>query len=109
MLISADPACADVAQASEVDGAAPRVTFGSLPDPAGRYSSLKENEAYRRYQMCILPVFDIDGNIVEPSKYKDAIPDGSLVAVRGKLKMYVLSCSHSLPSIVPLTFWLSQV
>ena len=37
--------------------------------------------------MCILLVFDIDNNIVEPSEYKDTIPDGTLVAVRGKLKM----------------------
>jgi len=73
---------------SDGDTAAPPcITFGDLPDPTERYSNLKVNEAYRRYQMCIPPVFDINNNLVEPLKYRDMIPDGSLVAVRGKLKM----------------------
>lgn len=74
-------------QDSGNDGAGPCITFGDLPDPSGRYRALKENDTYRRYQMCIPPVFDINNRIVEPSKYEETIPDGSLVAVRGKLKM----------------------
>ena len=79
-------ACKDSAP-SGGDNANPHITFGNLFDPSGRYSSLKENAAYRRYQMCVPQVFDVDNNLVKPSQYKDAIPDGTLVTVRGKLKM----------------------
>jgi len=82
-------------QTSNGNGANRCVSFGDLPDPVGRYANLKNNETYRRYQMCIPPVFDIDNNLVEPSKYKDTIPDGTLVAVRGKLKMYNINARDS--------------
>jgi hypothetical protein len=66
------------------------VTFGDMPDPENRYSSPRDNQAYRRYQMCIPLVFDIDNNLINPLSYHDAIPDGTLVFVRAKMKMYVL-------------------
>lgn len=75
-------------QDSRNDGAGPCISFGGLPDPSDRYCALKENDTYRRYQMCIPPVFDINDRIVE-LQYEEMIPDGSLVraAVRGKLRM----------------------
>ena len=81
------PAREDSIQDVGEDGASPSITFEDLPDPSDRYGALRENETYRRYQMCIPPVFDIDNHIVEPSKYEEKIPDGTLVAVRGKFKM----------------------
>ena len=77
----------DPANTFKRDSAGPCVTFGDLRDPVGRYKDLECNEAYYRYQMCIPPVFDINNNVVEPSKYKDVIHDRTLIAVRGKLKM----------------------
>lgn len=64
-----------------------RVIFCELPDPKGRYEALKATPAFHRYEMCVPPVFTADGNIVVPRKYEDMIPDGTLVAVRGKMKM----------------------
>ena len=61
--------------------------FYDLPDPQGHYTMLKATQAYRRYEMCIPPVFTADGNTVVPEEYKDKIPNGTLVAVRGKMKM----------------------
>jgi len=91
-------------RASGGSDASPRVTFGDLPDKLGRYAHLKENESYARYQMCIPPVFDIRNNLVNPLKYRDEIPDGTLVVVRGKLKMWVFYLSHLLSGLI-----LSQV
>ena len=54
-----------------------------------RFATLKANQAYQRYEMCIPPVFTSDGKIVLPLKYDEMIPDGTLVAVRGKMKMLV--------------------
>lgn len=48
---------------------------------------MKTHHAYRGYEMSVPPVFTADGNIVVPGNYEDAIPDGTLVAVRGKMKM----------------------
>jgi len=73
-------------QDSRDDDAGPCIIFGDLPDPSDQYRALKENETYRRYQMCIQPVFDVDNQIVELLKYEDMIP-GSLVAVCGKSRM----------------------
>jgi hypothetical protein len=64
-----------------------RVIFCDLPDPKGRYDRLKATQAFHRYEMSVPPVFTADGNIVVPSNYEESIPDGSLVAVRGKMKM----------------------
>ncbi|KAF9782851.1 hypothetical protein BJ322DRAFT_178294 [Thelephora terrestris] len=73
-----------------------RVKFGDLPDPKNRYARLKAAQTFNRYEMCVPPVFVADGNIVVPSKYEDMIPDGTLVAVRGKMKMYdILSRDRS--------------
>jgi len=69
------------------DNASPCITFRDLPDPLDWYRAFKENDTYWCYQMCIPPVFDINNRIVDPSKYEDTIPDGSLVAVCGKFKM----------------------
>lgn len=64
-----------------------RVLFRDLPDPKSRFTELRKSRAYQNYEMCVPPVFTADGNIVFPWKYEDAIPDGTLVAVRGKMKM----------------------
>jgi hypothetical protein len=78
-----------------------QVLFCDLPDPKGRFKTLKENQAHQRYEMCIPPVYTADGKGVVPSKYEDAIPDGTLVAVHGKMKMCVhyLFCFMSLQLI----------
>lgn len=65
----------------------PRVFFGGLPDPLGRYRVLKMNESYLRYEMCVPPVFDEHGRRVLPEKYRTEIPYGTIVAVRGSMKM----------------------
>ena len=49
--------------------------------------ALKENPTYHPYEMCVPPVSTANGNIVVPWKYEDMIPDGTLVAVRGKMRM----------------------
>lgn len=72
---------------SDAQPGTPKVLFGDLPDPKGRYAALKANPAYNRYEMCIPPVFLDDGSLVVPSMYEELIPDGTLVAVRGKMKM----------------------
>jgi hypothetical protein len=69
------------------DPANPRVFFGRLPDPLGRYRVLKTNESYSRYEMCVPPVFDAQGRRVLPELYKAAIPNGTIVAVRGSMRM----------------------
>ena len=61
--------------------------FGELPDPFGRYQSFKANTTYCGYEMDLPPVFDADGDLVLPPQYRDAIPEGTLVAVRGTMKM----------------------
>jgi hypothetical protein len=61
--------------------------FGELPDPLDRYRSLKANATYYGYEMNIPPVFDVDGNPVFPTEYQNSIPEGTLVAVRGSMKM----------------------
>ena len=48
------------------------VTFGDLPDPDGRYVSLKGNESYRRYQMCVPPIFDINSKLSNPPSTLDS-------------------------------------
>ena len=65
----------------------PSVTFGSLLDQLGRYESFKKNTIYRGYKMDVPPVFTDDGNIVLPSDYKTAIPNDTVVAIRGSMKM----------------------
>ena len=69
------------------DPANPSVFFGGLPDPLGRYRTLKTNESYRRYEMAIPPVFDAKGRRVLPAKYRTAILNGTIVAVRGSMRM----------------------
>ena len=69
------------------DPANPRVFFGELPDPLGRYRVLKMNESYLRYEMIVPPVFDAEGHRVIPGQYRTAIPNGTIVAVRGSMKM----------------------
>ena len=69
------------------DPANPRVFFSGLPDPLGRYRILKANESYSRYKMCVPPVFDAQGRRVLPALYRTAVPNGSIVAVRGSMKM----------------------
>ena len=64
-----------------------RVLFSKLADPKGRYTLLKATQAYLRYEMCVPLVFTDGGDIVVPSNYEEMIPDGTLVAVRGKMKM----------------------
>ena len=32
-------------------------------------------------------VFDVNGDLVLPSQYKNVIPEGTLVAIRGSMKM----------------------
>ena len=64
-----------------------RVLFRDLPDPKDRFTELKKIQAYQRYEMRVPPVFTADGQLVIPSKYEEMIPDGTLVAVRGKMKM----------------------
>ena len=66
-----------------------RVLFRDLPDPKNRFAALKTTQAYQHYEMCIPPVFAADGEIILPWKYEEIIPDGTLVAVRGKMKMSV--------------------
>ena len=61
--------------------------FGELPDPCGRYESFKQNAVYCGYEMDLPQVFDADGILVHPTKYEDVIPKGTLVAVRGSMKM----------------------
>jgi hypothetical protein len=63
------------------------ISLFDLPDPKGRYTMLKGSQTYSRYEMCIPPVFTPDGKMVVPSKYEEMIPDGTLVAVRGGMKM----------------------
>ena len=69
------------------DPASPRVLFRDLPDPKGRFTVLRNTQTYQRYEMCIPPVFTANGKNVVPWKYENMIPDGTLVAVRGKMKM----------------------
>ena len=69
------------------DPANPRVFFGGLSDPLGRYRVLKMNESYLHYEMCVPPVFDAKGRRVLPARYGTAIPNGTIVAVRGSMKM----------------------
>ena len=61
--------------------------FNDIPDPNGRYRNLKANNAYRRYEMIVPPVFEDNGRRVHPSQYKSTIPEGTIVAVRGSMKM----------------------
>jgi hypothetical protein len=65
----------------------PRVLFSELPDPLGRYQALKANDAHRRYEMNVPPVFKANGNRVHPFQYKSAVPEGTIVAIRGSMKM----------------------
>ena len=48
---------------------------------------MKANESYSRYEMCVPPVFDAQGHRILPALYKTAIPNGTIVAVRGSMKM----------------------
>ena len=75
----------------------PQVVFRDLPDPKARYATLKGNPTFQRYEMVIPPIFKANGNLVVPGAYEDVIPDGTLVAVRGKLKMwaFILLASRS--------------
>ncbi|KAF9779875.1 hypothetical protein BJ322DRAFT_1113194 [Thelephora terrestris] len=66
----------------------PRVLFSDIPDPLGRYRGLKANNAYRRYEMVVPPVFEANGRRVHPSQYKTSIPEGTVIAIRGSMKMY---------------------
>ena len=65
----------------------PRVFFGGLPDSLGRYRVLKMNESYSRYEMSVPPVFDAQGHRVLPAQYRTVIPNGTIVAIRGSMKM----------------------
>ena len=47
----------------------------------------KRNTPYCGYEMDLLQVFDADGNLVLPPKHRDIIPEGTLVIVRGSIKM----------------------
>lgn len=71
----------------EEDPFFPQAHFRDLPDPQSRFVELKNTQAYLRYEMCTPPVFTSNGTNVLPWKYEDMIPDGTLVAVRGKMKM----------------------
>jgi hypothetical protein len=64
-----------------------RVVFSELPDPKGRDAMLKATQAYERYEMCIPPVFTDGGDIVVPSDCEGIVPDGTSVAMHGKMKM----------------------
>lgn len=75
------------APSPEVDNQNPRMSFGELPDPYGRYESFKKNPIYCGYEMDLPPVFDAGGILVHPTKYNDVIPNDTLVAVRGSMKM----------------------
>jgi hypothetical protein len=86
--VSLNPHGTPAASSEDNDPANPRVFFGGLPDPLGRYRVLKMNETYSRYEMCVPPVFDAEGRRVPPALYRTAIPDGTIVAVRGSMKMY---------------------
>jgi len=48
--------------------------------PSGGPSAMPVSNVYP-------PVFDINRDISKHQKYEDAIPDGSLVSVRGKLRL----------------------
>jgi len=61
--------------------------FGGLPDPLGQYRVLKMNETYLHYEMSVPPVFDAQGYHILPAEYRTAIPDSTIVAVRGSMKM----------------------
>lgn len=65
----------------------PRVFFGDVPNPRDRYRVLKGNPAYRRCEMAIPPVFEADGTRIHPFHYRAAIPEGTIVAARGTMKM----------------------
>ena len=81
------PAAGFPSTISNAQPALPKILFGDLPDPKNRYVVLKANQNFRRFEMCIPPVYLDDGSLVMPSTYEDSIPDGTLVAVRGKMKM----------------------
>ena len=67
----------------------PRVFFGGLQDPLGRYRVLRMNESYSRCEMCVPPDFDAQGHRVLPALYRTAVPDGTIVAVWGSMTMRV--------------------
>jgi hypothetical protein len=86
--VSLNPLGTSASSSVDDDPVNPRVFFGGLPDPLGRYRALKMNESHSRYEMCVPPVFDAQGNRVLPAQYKTAIPNGTIVAVRGSMKMF---------------------
>ena len=69
------------------DDSTQHLLLSDLPDPLGRYEEVKKNPACCGYEMELPPVFDSDGNIVPPPQYQRVIPDGTLVAVHGSMKM----------------------
>jgi len=65
-----------------------RIHFCDLTDPQSRFMALKASTAYHNYEMCIPPVFTADRlKTVVPWEYQDMIPNETLFAVRGKMKM----------------------
>jgi hypothetical protein len=61
-----------------------RLLLGELPDPENRFSQLS---SFHSYEMMVPPVFDADGELILPADYKDSIPQGTLVAIRGTMRM----------------------
>ena len=69
----------------------PRLTVRDLPDPLNRYESFKTNAIQSGYEMDIPQVLDSNGNLVLPTEYKDCIPEGTLIAATGSMKMWARS------------------
>lgn len=63
------------------------VLFNNIPDPAGRYWTLKTNIANRSYEMAIPPVFEANGRRVHPTQYKSVTPEGTIDPIRSLMKV----------------------
>ena len=75
-----------------------RILFRDLLQ--SRFAMLGSNPLYHRFEMCFPPVSTANGNVVLPSQYENMIPDGTMVAVHGKMKMWVLAFSRISSSFV---------
>ena len=77
--------------------------FGDLPDPDGHYHMLMANVAHCCYEMDLPLVFTALGARITPAQYQLEILDGTIVAIRSTMKMYVYSLC-TVPSLRLLIF-----
>ena len=81
--------------------------MADLPDPSSRYKAAVDSRVLNDSEIDVPLVYNTDGSLIHPAKYRDTIQDGALAIVHSILKVceFTTRCpslfmTHEISSVV---------